>query len=651
MAGKKTDTERIDALEEQVASLLNGKSVAKSKPAAKKPSSGSSAKNTKTNANKTSAAKKPAAEKSANSASAETEAPVKATAEKKPAAKKAAPKKPAAQKQDEKKPSGKSATAKAAPAKTTAAKKPAARKAAEEAPNQTEAVAEQQPEIENITPVGDGAPAASADDVREQPPVETVAAAEEAPPSDPVENEKPTEIADSSARADEQQVDVKAEDTAAAQAEERTEPSPVAQAEVAASENADDKKTEDRKSGKNNGDGSKTDAFIGKSRKIVDKGMLPLFIVANALMAVAAVLLCIFSFDISHGNGADKTTSWYTIVGYLFNSAAIKSWFSFTVGGYGGAGYAVVGIFIVLSILVMWALVIKNVIVLLVKKDKNIYLLDALITFAFMLADIAVFNMFGVNVTAGQIVAFVVSVLLLAVTSFVCTVSKSKRSLPILSLIALVLTVPAMFLLTSYVYGTDQGDYYAANAASVVGGIGAVMFILILLSVLLLIFNAVIQLLRLPKIVKIVAPAVSALAAIGALAVAAIAMPSDIDGIGIGVGFVIGVVLNIILAIVGTVFGAVKPLAKYSGSISDSVLKYETAEGTADAMPKQPVAEAAQTDATADATPEQPAAEPSAPEQAQPVERVERIVCSKCGKENTPDSRFCVLCGNKLKND
>lgn len=511
----------------------------------------------------------------------------KKPATKKSAAKKPATKKPAAKSSAAKKPAAKKPAAKSSTTKKPAAKKPAVKKEPEPVEQTEEPVAEKEPVAESAPVVQEPVAEAAATEPTVTEPVEQQP---ETLPDQPVEPESAAEPAPAS------------------------EPESIA--ETKAEEPAESKK-------------EKRSAARDKAQGFLNKAKLPIFIIVNALLVVSSVLLLISAFDISYIADNKQKSVWFSLFGYFSKSSAVKGYLAGTALGWAGAAYAIIGILMVLAVLVPLALAIKNVILLAVKKDKEVHMLDAIVSFAFMLGYIAFVNLFGANVTAGHVIALIVSVALLAFTIFVALIMGNGK-LPIFSIAGLALIFVSLFLLTAtpiYLQPKVGGAYYGASAASAAGAAGGIMFVCLVVVVAALIVLTIMQLKKLPALVEIIVPAIGFVGALVALIVGLAGRPT---GLTFGGGFMFGTIFAMLVAAADLLFTLVKPLKK---------LKVQVCDSSSD---KQAVAEAG---AVA-----QPAPVEAAPanEAAEPVQQ-KKVFCGSCGAENAVGDKFCLKCGSKLE--
>lgn len=510
-----------------------------------------------------------------------TESPAKKPTPKKPAAKKPAAKAPA------KKPTTKQAATKATPKKA----EPKAEEPVEEP------VADEQPVV--AAPVEQP--------VAQEPVVEPTP--EPTPEPAPVEEPAPEPVAEP-----EPEPVVEPEPAPV----QEPAPAPVAQEPVVTAQPAPQ---------------AKGSAFAQKSSNFINnKGKLPLFIIANALLALSAILLIIAAFDISYIGATGKTESeWYSLFGYFSNGDVIKGYFAQMAGEWGNGGYAMVGILMIFAFLVPLALVVKNVLMLVLKKDKNIYMLDAIISFAFLIAYLGIVNLYGANMTAGHMIALIISIVLLAFTIFTRYIQCPGSKLPIFSIVNILLTIVCLFLLTATpvatleIKGVMSKNVYAGYAAGETGGAGF-GFVMLLFVVLVLALLVVMQLKKLPAILEIVVPAALGVLVLLALIGMGAGKPEDTS---VGGGFVFGCILTMLVAIADVLFSLLGKLKPLKVTVAD--LKPVAASATV-AQPVQPV------------QPVQPAQDAQQPEQQEGG-----LKCPACGMDNEPGSIFCLKCGRKLK--
>lgn len=526
MAQKKTNTERINELEQQVASLIGDRSAAKPKSTAPKSTA------PKSTAAK-STAKKSTAKKASTGAS---------TA-----------KKSAGSGQSAKKTTGNSTAAKKSPAKKPAAKKADAANADNEtAAAVADSVVEPVEPSKQPEPVAQPEIAATADAQPER-------AESDAPSESEVKDEPkaadeanaadaPT-VADEPKAADEAATDAATPDAAAAD-------EPAEKTEAEQSDNAPAPSEKEK--------GGKARAFVGKANDVVNnKGKLPIFIVANVLLVLSTVLLIVAAFNIT--TVSLKTVS-YNLFTYFGKSAEVKRHLALMAGSWGNGGYIMIGILMILAMLVPFALAVKNLVLVLVKKDKNVHMYDAIITFAFMLAYIGIINLYGANVTAGHVSAFAIATVLVAFTTFAAFIAKSGKALPIYSIVNIPLIIVAVFLLTATPTLTGgDGPYYGARAAGVCGN-GGFSFIVLLVSVFALVLLSIMQLKKLPAVLEIIVPIVSA----GCALLAALLFGAGrVSGTHVGAGLICGVVFDLLLAIANVVFTLHPKLKRHKVQIKD----------------------------------------------------------------------------------
>ncbi len=583
-------------------------------------------------AKETPAAKKPAAKS-------------KSTAAKKPASKSTAAKKPAAKTTAAKKPAAKSTTAKST-SKSTAAKKPAAKKA-NDAPQEPEEVRNERVMDDEVAKAIAEAQAFAAQEAaeKETAPVEEHAEEQkaEAPVEEHVEEQKVTapieehaEEPKATAPVDEHAEEQKAEEPVEEQKAEEPEK------EAAATEN-------EAKPAKRGG----AAAIAAKTDRALKKAKLPIFIVINSLFLVSAILLMFASY-------ADDPNGTVNVFWYFANADKVKAFLMSQATGWYNGAYVMLGLLMFFAMLVPLALVVKNLIIFIRKKDASVYKADALIYFAAMLFFIGMVNFFGAWISAGQLISLLISAFIIAFTLLTLMLTKSVKQLPFFSICNIVLAFVAVLTLTSYVYSYGESSWYGAAASSEMAA-GGLFFLLMLIAIAALVLLIIMQIKRIPgaigHIVEIVVPLAAAGCALIALIVAGASKP---DGLSMGGGYIFGVILTILIAIADTLFTFLKPLKKYKVMVDDSddgngnnvfsdgvvPKKTEKAEETPVAEPKEEVSEEQKTEAPEEAHAEErkPADEPK--EEAQ---KVDGIYCSKCGTQNEADSLFCYKCGNKLK--
>ena len=353
---------------------------------------------------------------------------------KKPAAKKPAAKKPAAKSGTSKSSTTKSGTSKA-PAKKPTTKKPATKAA----PKKVE-----EPKAEEVEqPVVTEQPAPQPEPTPVTEPVVEQKTEEPAPA--PVAEQKAEEpVAEQKVEQPKQEEPVK-EDTA---------PAPAAETAQGAK-------------------GKKTDAFMNKSSDFINnKGKLPLWIVANALLLLTSVFLIIGAFNISYVDiyGYSHTQG-YSVFQYFASAENLKYVWQGTAGEWANGGYVMIGILMIFSFLVPLALIAKNVVFFVLKKDKKVHMLDAIISFAFLIAYLGVVNLYGANMTWAHILALIMAIVLLAYTIFVILIENREGQFPFYSIANILLILLCTFLLTSNKIYAAAG-WYAAAAAGHSGGGG-----------------------------------------------------------------------------------------------------------------------------------------------------------------------------------
>ena len=529
-------------------------------------------------------------------------------------------KKPAAKKPAAKKPASKSSAAKA-PAKKPTTKKPATKaapKKAEEAP--TDEVAEKPAEEEPVVQPVAEEPAPAAQEPIEQPAEEKV---EEQPAEDEKKAEQPAPVA----------VEEKAE-----------EPAPVVEEKVEQPV-AVEQKAEQPAPAPTQARGKKSDAFMNKTGNFINnKGKLPLFIVANSILFLSFLFLLIGAFSISTAYGKSISGNLFT---YYGNGDVIKLYWQATAGEWANGGYVMMGILMTFACLVPLALVIKNIIFFFVTKDKNVHMLDAIVTFAFLIAYLGVVNMYGANMTWAHLIVLIMSIVLLAYTIFVILLENREGPFPFFSIANLILVMLCMFLLTSNKIYASAG-WYAAHAAAFSGG-GGFAFIMLLVGLAALVLLVIMQVKKLPGkiawLFEFVVPAVAGVCALIALISFAAGKP---DGLSMGGGFVFGAILTLLFAAADVVFALVPKLHKFNVKVTDRMSAAKPAPAVI-----QPVAQPAaventpaETEATS-APAENTASAATATET--PADNGGKLKCPACGMENEAGDVFCMRCGRKLK--
>ncbi len=390
-------------------------------------------------------------------------------------------------------------------------------------------------------------------------------------------------------------------------------------------------------------DGKKTGSFKSKSKAFIDnKGKFPLFIVANSLLFLSFIFLLIGAFSISTVYGKSIYGNMFT---YYDNGTAIKAHWYATAGAWANGGYVMIGILMTLACLVPLALVIKNVICLIIKNDKNVHMFDAVVTFAFLIAYLGVVNMYGANMTWAHILVLVMSIILLAYTIFVILIENSEGAFPFFSIANLVMVTLCMFLLTSNKIYASAG-WYAAHAAAYSGS-GGFAFVMLLVGLAALVLIAIMQVKKLPGkiawLFEFLVPAVAGVCALIALILFASGKPT---GLSLGGGFIFGAVLTMLFAVADIVFALVPQLHKYNVKVTDrmSVAQPAPAAAQSGATDNTAPVENAQNEKTsAESVPVE-----NKPTEA-PAENGEKIYCPGCGAENVSDAMYCMKCGRKLK--
>lgn len=557
-----------------------------------------------------------------------------------PSAEKATAKKPAAKKSTSK---SASANPKSAASKSKTTPKPAAKKTAAKKPQKAAEIKTDDDKTEELSV---DEPTADIDEI-----AKAIAEAEayEAAVNAAAGAEAPETVPEQSASAEPQApVSVSEE-----QPEERNrEQEPVQSAtepeaaETAEPVQAEAAATEEKpqKPAKSGSFAAKTDAAL-KSKK----AKLPIFITINSLFLISSILLMFasYAFGVS---GVSMTH--YNIFQYFANSDIVKAYLVGSAGGWADGAYVMLGILMFLAMLVPLALMIKNIIILVRKKDASVYNADALIYFGTMLLFISMVNLFGAWLSAGQVICLIISAVILAFTLLTMLITKSVKQLPFFSLVNIVLAFVALFLLTWKVY--VQGDFAwspAAAAHATTGG--GFMFFMLLVSVFALVALVVLQMKRfrgaIGHIIEIVVPLAAAVCALIAVICAGAAKP---DGYSLSGGFVFGMVLTLVIAIADTLFTFLKPLKKFRVMVDDSndgngnnVFADGTAEQaeTTASISSEP----AQTPSNAESAGDSESADVSTAEQTEKAES-ESVFCSECGAKNAPGSKFCLECGKTL---
>lgn len=355
-------------------------------------------------------------------------------------------------------------------------------------------------------------------------------------------------------------------------------------------------------------------SFKQKAKSAVDKGCLPIFVIANALLALSAVLLIIAAFDITYYVGDKSVTEWYSVIGYFKNAAEIKARLDGVAFGWANGGYTAIGILMVLSFLVPLALIVKNIILLIKNKDKRVGALDGAVSAAFITAYLGIVNLYGANMTAGHIAALIVTLVFVGFALFSAALRGEGIFAVMFAAGNIVLVMLGMFLLTaSPVY--DQAGWYAAAAASTESG-ASVAFVMLLATVAAFALMIVMQFIRLPKIMDAIVPSAAGALSVVALILVASVMP---DGFGLNAGFICGVVVTVLIAVINVLFALLPPLKRLKTGA-----KIEPAAEDANAAQTEQVTAEEQTNITTS------------------------VKCPACGTENENDSVFCIKCGKRL---
>ncbi len=569
----------------------------------------------------------------------------KSTAAKKPATKSTAAKSTASKSTAAKKPATKSTTAKSTATKSTAAKKPAAKKPAEDAVKSDE-MARLEAELE-------AAKKAAAD-------AEKKAAEEEAARKDAeAQAAKAAAEAEAAKKVEEPAEEVKpeAEAAAAADAEPKPEEAPAPE-----EQKPEEQKPEEQPQAQEAPAEQKTEAPAVQKKgvaKVVDKtdkfikgkGKLPIFIVVNALLLLSSIMLMAMPFAIT--SAAEGKSVYFSLFTYFGKASEVKALLVGTAEDWANGGYAMIGILMWFAFLLPLALVIKNVIIAVRKKNFNVYKADAIIAYAFMLFYLAMVNLYGTNVTFGQMFAFIVSALdLIFVLLSQLILTKDIKSLPFFSFANILLATLTIFILVGPAAKTADGTpVYAAFASSMTGAGG--FFVMDLFCILCLIALIIMQIRRLPKIVEIVVPlAAAVLLIIGTITLGA-SLPKIKEGTAyagskLAGGYVFGMILVILIAVADTLFTFLKPLKKFRKTVNDTA---PAPAPVAAAPATAPAAPATQTATEQPAQEQKPVAEESKPEE-KPEEKPEdnspKAFCPACGEANSPNAAYCKKCGHRM---
>lgn len=380
---------------------------------------------------------------------------------------------------------------------------------------------------------------------------------------------------------------------------------------------------------------------------INNKGKLPLWIVANALLLLSSIFLLFGAFSISYRlNNVNGTISG-NLFTYYGNATAIKAYWQGTAGAWANGGYSMMGILMFFAFIGPLALIVKNVLLFVLKKNKEVHMLDAIITFAFLVAYLGVVGLYGANPTWAHWLSLIMSIILLAYTTFVILLENRGGMFPFFSLANLVLILICTYLLTNTLVYNARG-FYVAQVAALHGGAGFA-FIMLLVALAALILLIVMQVKKLPGkiawLFEFLVPAVAGVCALIALITFAGIKP---DALGMGTGFVFGVVLTLLLAIADVVFALVPQLHKFNVKVADKAPQKQAVAATAAEQPVQPAQTTIEQPAQP-VQPEQPATEQPAPAPTAPTTNGDNNKCPACGMENGKDDMFCMKCGRKLK--
>ena len=646
--------QQADALEEQPKKAPAKKPAAKSTTAAKKPATKSTA--AKKPATKSTATKKPAAKK-------DEEKPEEKPVEE-PVAETPAEEKPAA-----KKPAAKSTTAKKPAAKSTAAKKPAAKKDDDETARLKAELEAAKKEAADAHAARKAAEADAAHHAAEAQKAKAAANAE----TEIARANAEAEIAKANAEAEKAKANAEAEKAkAAAEAEaakaaanaeaeiaranaEAEKARAAAEAEAAASkEEKPEEPAADTAPVQNTTTTTTTVTVVEKkgAAKVADKtdkfihgkGKLPIFIVVNALMLLSSIMLLTMPFAIG------DPSKYYTLFSFLGNGDAIKTALVGHAGEWANGGYVILGILMWFAFLLPLALVVKNVIIAIRKKNFNVYKFDAIVTYAFMLFYFAMVNLFGTNITVGQVFAYVVSALNLVFVLLSMFLTKNVKSLPFFSFVNIILATLAIFILVSHSAVKPNADgsvdyIYAAFISDLTGAGG--FFVMLLFAIAVLITLIIMQIRRLPKIVEIIVPLAAAVLSIIGIIILGASMgnlPTGWSTVKLSGGLVFGVILTILIAIADTLFTFLKPLKKYKNMIGEDGTPAPVTAGAA--APAEEETVTTTTTTTVTTTTEAAPAEEKAEEK--PADAPAQKFCSACGQANPATAAYCKKCGHKL---
>ncbi len=383
---------------------------------------------------------------------------------------------------------------------------------------------------------------------------------------------------------------------------------------------------------------AKTDEFIK------NKGKLPIFIIINALFLVATIVLLFAAYYDKNGT--------YNVFQYFSsaNSASIKAFLVEQSAGWGGGAYTMLGILMIVAAVIPLVLIIKNITILIVKKDRRVYRLDAIITFAAMLFYISMVNLFGAYIAAGPIVSLIITGLIFVFIIIAQLVERTDKPLPIYSFVMIVLITVTLLTFTYEVYTSADGNkaWCASAASSDIAG--PALFVSMLIVVIELIVMLVLQMKSIRGIVGKIIDTLLALNLMGFAILSLVCagggiiiMESNPDNISLYGSFIFGGVMAMLLAFTWILFTWIRPLNRVKHTLDTSAennsARRRRAVVTEDPAP---VIETATVPAVEGA---ETAAQPQAEK---PTEEPQYEFCRKCGTKSIVGSRFCKGCGAKI---
>ena len=383
---------------------------------------------------------------------------------------------------------------------------------------------------------------------------------------------------------------------------------------------------------------AKTDEFIK------NKGKLPIFIIINALFLVATIVLLFAAYYDKNGT--------YNVFQYFSsaNSASIKAFLVEQSAGWGGGAYTMLGILMIVAAVIPLVLIIKNITILIVKKDRRVYRLDAIITFAAMLFYISMVNLFGAYIAAGPIVSLIITGLVFVFIIIAQLVERTDKPLPIYSFVMIGLITVTLLTFTYEVYTSADGNkaWCASAASSDIAG--PALFVSMLIVVIELIVMLVLQMKSIRGIVGKIIDTLLALNLMGFAILSLVCagggiiiMESNPDNISLYGSFIFGGVMAMLLAFSWILFTWIRPLNRVKHTLDTSAennsARRRRAVVTEDPAP---VIETATVPAVEGA---ETAAQPQAEK---PTEEPQYEFCRKCGTKSIVGSRFCKGCGAKI---